>query len=146
MELIKLYDIATKENIPIINFKMKNKAIIGCIDDNYMIGLNYSVINDFSEEKTVLAEELGHYYTNSLYNCNYSTIEIEKREFRANKWAFKTLIPVSFLLELFKEGYTTYYEIAEQLGVTEKMVKDAYNYYIENNLIFTNEKMLNKSI
>lgn len=58
MELNKLYDIANKENIPVIDFKMKNKAIIGCIDDNYTIGLNYSKIDNSSEEKTILAEEL----------------------------------------------------------------------------------------
>ena len=36
MELKKLYTIAEKEIIDIIDFKMKNKAIIGCIyDKNY---------------------------------------------------------------------------------------------------------------
>lgn len=58
MKLSKLYDIAEKENIDIIDFKMKNKAIIGCIDNNFTIGINYSVIDNSSEEKTILAEEL----------------------------------------------------------------------------------------
>lgn len=58
MELNKLYDIAEKENIDIIDFKMKNKAIIGCIDGSYIIGLNYSIIDNSNEEKTILAEEL----------------------------------------------------------------------------------------
>ena len=63
MELSKLYNIAEKENINVIDFKMKNKAIIGCINDSYCIGLNYSKIHTSREEKTILAEELGHYYT-----------------------------------------------------------------------------------
>ncbi len=58
MELNKLYDIADKENISVIEFKMKNKAIIGCLDNNYTIGINYSDIDNSSEEKTILAEEL----------------------------------------------------------------------------------------
>ena len=37
MNLNKLYEIADKENITIINFKMKNKAIIGRIDKKYCI-------------------------------------------------------------------------------------------------------------
>ena len=78
MELNKLYYIAEKENIDIIDFKMKNKAIIGCIGNNYTIGLNYSIIDNSNEEKTILAEELGHYYTNTLYNYNYSSQEIRK--------------------------------------------------------------------
>lgn len=58
MELTKLYNIVDKENIPIIPFKMKNKAIIGLIDNQYCIGLNYRNLTDSCEEKEVLAEEL----------------------------------------------------------------------------------------
>lgn len=58
MELNKLYNVAEKEKINIIDFKMKNKAIIGCIDNNYCIGLNYSKIGNSREEKTILSEEL----------------------------------------------------------------------------------------
>ena len=132
MELTKLYDIAEKENIDIINFKMKNKAIIGSLDNTYIIGLNYSIINNSNEEKTILAEELGHYYCNAFYNSNYSDIEINKREFRATKWAFKMLAPYSKLQELIKKGYTYYYEFAEELGVTEDLIQKAYSYYQSN--------------
>lgn len=37
MNLNKLYEIANKENITIVDFKMKNKAIIGKIDKKYCI-------------------------------------------------------------------------------------------------------------
>ena len=133
MELNKLYCIAEKENIDVINFKMKNKAIIGCIGNNYTIGLNYSIIENPDEEKTILAEELGHYYTNTLYSYNYTSLEIEKRECRATKWAFKMLVPYSKLKELSNKGYKYYYEIAEELGVTEDLIEKAYNYYSEGN-------------
>lgn len=58
MELNKLYNIADKENISIIDFKMKNKAIIGNINNKYYIGLNHSNIHTSCEEKELLAEEL----------------------------------------------------------------------------------------
>ena len=112
MELKKLYDIAEKENINVINFKMKNKAIIGCVSNCYSIGMNYSIIKSSSEEKTILAEELGHYYCNALYNSNCSNIEISKKEFRAIKWAFKSLVPFKKLKELHKEGCRYTYEFA----------------------------------
>ncbi len=133
MKLEKLYNIAEKENINVINFKMQNKAIIGCVGNNYSIGLNYSIINNSSEEKTILAEELGHYYCNALYNSNYSDIEIHKREFRATKWAFKTLVPYYKLQKLHEEGCKYNYEFAEKLGVTEELIEKAYNYYSEGN-------------
>lgn len=133
MELKKLYDIAKKENVSVIDFKMKNKAIIGCIDDTYSIGLNYSAIKSSSEEKTILAEELGHYYCNALYNTNYSNAEISKKEFRATKWAFKSLVPFKSLQKLYEEGCRYTYEFAEELGVTEELIEKAYNYYSEGN-------------
>ena len=133
MELKKLYDIAEKEDISIIDFKMKNKAIIGCINDNYSIGLNYSIIKNTNEEKTILAEELGHYYCNALYNSNHSSSKISKMEFRATKWAFKILVTFSKLKQLYKEGFRYTYEFAEELGVTEELIKKAYNYYLEGN-------------
>lgn len=133
MELKKLYELTERENINVINFKMKNKAIIGCIGDNYSIGLNYSIIKDSSEEKTILAEELGHYYCNALYNSTYSNVEISKKEFRATKWAFKTLVPFKQLEALYEEGCRYTYEFAEELGVTEDLIEKAYNYYSEGN-------------
>lgn len=135
MELNKLYSIADKENISVFNAKMKNKAIICKVDDNYYIGLNYRKMDNSVQEKEVLAEELGHYYCNALYNIYSDKETISKKEYRARKWAFKTLIPASTLLKLKKEGCEYSYEIAEQLGVSEELVNVAYNYYKENEYI-----------
>lgn len=133
MELNKLYSIADKENISIISHKMKNKAIIGEIDKRYYIGLNYSKFDNSREEKEILAEELGHYYTNSLYNINSDKETIRKKEYRARKWVFKTLVPASSLLKLEEEGCKYSYEFAEELGVSSDLINTAYNYYKENN-------------
>lgn len=135
MELNKLYSIADKENISIINHRMKNKAIICEIDKEYYIGLNYSKFDNSCEEKEVLAEELGHYYCNALYDINSDKETIRKKEYRARKWAFTTLAPASAFLKLKEEGYQYSYEIAEELGVSENLVNTAYNYYKENNYV-----------
>ena len=136
MEVNKLYSIADKENISVFNARMKNKAIICKVDDNYYIGLNYRKMNNSAQEKEVLAEELGHYYCNALYNINSDAETIRKKEYRARKWAFKTLVPINVLLALKEQGYTTLYDIAEKLGVSEKLVQVAYNYYKENQYIY----------
>lgn len=57
MELNKLYSIADKENIAVINHRMENKAIICEIDKEYHIGLNYSKLDNSREEKEILAED-----------------------------------------------------------------------------------------
>lgn len=59
MTVDTLYDIASKENIDIDNYKWSNtKARIFEIDSRYSIALNTSKISNSIEEKEVLAEEL----------------------------------------------------------------------------------------
>lgn len=93
MELEKLYNIAEKENIDIISFKMKNKAIACCSGNSYAIGINYSKINNSTEEKEILSEELGHYYYDAYYDISSDKVLIDKQEYRAKKWSYNTLIP-----------------------------------------------------
>ena len=135
MELNKLYTIADKENIAILDHSMANKAIICEVNNNYYIGLNYSKFDNSTQEKEILAEELGHYYCNALYNTCSNSETIAKKEYRARKWAFKTLIPPSSLSKLEEEGCEYSYEVADKLGVSEDLVNTAYNYYRENNYI-----------
>lgn len=135
MELAKLYDIADKENISVISHRMKNKAIICEIDKEYYIGLNYSKLDNSCEEKEILAEELGHYYCNALYAIDADEKTIRKKEYRARKWAFTTLAPASSLLKLEEEGCQYSYQVAEELGVSEKLINTAYSYYKNNNYI-----------
>lgn len=93
MELNRLYDIADKEKIGIINYKMLNKAIICEANEKYYIGINYSKIDTYTEEKEILAEELGHYYCGATY-CSYDNKTfISKQEYRARKWSYNVLIP-----------------------------------------------------
>ena len=135
MELNKLYSIADKENITVLDHRMANKAIICEVNNNYYIGLNYSDFDNSTQEKEIFAEELGHYYCNALYNIYSDSETIKKKEYRARKWAFKLLIPPSSLSRLEEEGCKYSYEIAEELGVSENLVNTAYNYYKENNYI-----------
>lgn len=132
MELNKLYDIAKRENISIEDFKMKNKAIIEQIDKEYYIGLNYSKIESITEEKELLAEELGHYYCNAFYNSSSSPSSIAQKEYRANKWKCTVLVSVNDLKEALKKGLRNIYEVADYLSLSEDTVAFAYNYYKEN--------------
>lgn len=132
MDLNKLYDVAEKENIPVIDFRMKNKAIICKTNKRICIGLNYEKINSVTEEKELLAEELGHYYCNAFYNSNSDFSTISKKEYRANKWKCTVLVSVNDFIDAFKKGLKNVYEIAEYLNLSENTVIFAYNYYKEN--------------
>ena len=82
-----------------------------------------------------MPEEIGHYYRDSYYYINSDPILIDKQEYRAKKWAFKTLIPPSKILELANSGINSISEMAEKLDVTEDLLSMAYTYYKNNNYI-----------
>lgn len=137
MELDDLYDIAEKENIKIYDWHIENaNGIYVNIDKINAIALNYNEIGTYIEEKEILAEELGHYYMDATYPLYSNDITlIAKQEYRAKKWSFKVLIPISKIKELILKGYTKMYELAEILNVTEELLMLAINYYKENNLL-----------
>ena len=136
MNLSKLYETAINENISFFDTRIKNKAIICELDNNDYIGLNYRKMDNSVQEKEILAEELGHYYCNALYNINSDATTIRKKEYRAKKWAFQSLIPYQVLLSLKEQGYTAIYDIAEKLDVSQELVETAYNYYKENQYLY----------
>lgn len=60
MEVLDMYKIAENEKIDILNYKWNNniKARIFEIDNGYYIALDTSRIENSTEEKEILAEEL----------------------------------------------------------------------------------------
>lgn len=138
MNLDKLYNIAEKEKIDIINFKMKrSKARIINIDNSYIF-IDYSRIHTYTEEKCLLAEELGHYYFSAYYSFSSSQINIDKQEYKALKWKSLVCVPLKSILSCFKKGICNLSDIATELQVEPDMVEFAYNYYKENNMLFCN--------
>lgn len=142
MELNNLEEIANREKIDIINFKMiKSKARI----INYIqpcIFMDYSQIHTYTEEKCLLAEEIAHYYTDSYYTFNSDKTFIDKQEYRANKWKCLICVPLRSILDCFKKGITNLFDIAQELRVEPNMVAFAYNYYRENGQLVTNDNVL----
>lgn len=137
MELNKLYDIAENENIKIYNHELDNaNGIFVNINNINAIALDYKKFDTSTKEKCVLAEELGHYYQDATYSPLCSDVSfISRQEFKAKKWAFKTLVSPSKIKKSVSKGLSCAYEIAEELGVTEDMFNLAYQYYKENNLL-----------
>lgn len=130
--LKKIYSNVAEENIMLFFCLMPNKK--GCVlgyNDNYAIAINYRYIKTEREEKQVLAEELAHCLTKTLYPVSalatlYKDKEIERAEKYAQDYASTLLIPLETLFPLLD---LPYYNIAEELDVEEKMVIRAIEYY-----------------
>ncbi len=85
-----------------------------------------------------MLKNYGHYYYDALYNTASNNIEVQQKEYRANKWKCTVLVSVNDLKNAIKRGNHTLYEIAEELCVSEETIKFAYNYYCENGYSFNN--------
>ncbi len=141
MELIDLENISSKEKISLINYKMK-KVKSRIVYNSYCIFMDYSKITSYTEEKCLLAEELGHYYYSAYYSISSSQAEINRQEYKALKWKSLVCVPLNSILNCFKNGICNLLDIAEELQVQPNMVEFAYNYYKNNGQLFTNEEML----
>lgn len=137
MNLNKLYDLVDNEKIKVYECNIDNaNGIFVNINGINAIALNKKEIDTSTKEKCVVAEELGHYYYDATYSPLCLDVSfINKQEFRAKKWAFKTLIPASQIIYLLNHGITDICEMAEEIGVTEELLKMACEYYKENNYI-----------
>lgn len=82
-----------------------------------------------TEKKCVLAEELGHYHTTVGDIMDQSSDANRKQEFRARLWSYNKLIGLHGIISCHKAHYTTSYEMADYLGVTEEFFLEAIQCY-----------------
>lgn len=123
-----------------VNFKSKADGLI----NGNVIGINRNV-RSIRKRTCVLAEELGHYYTSTGDILNQADIQNRKQELHARSWAYNRLVGLRGIIDCYKSGYKTLYEMAEHLEVTEEFLTEALNCYrrkyglckkIENYIIY----------
>lgn len=90
-----------------------------------------SNIDTEAEKKCILAEELGHHFTSCGNIMDQSKIENRKQERIARAWAYDRLIGINGLINAYKYGCKSKYEIAEYLNVSEQFLEEAITYYNE---------------
>ena len=101
MELLDLENIANKEKIDIVNFKMKKTKARIINYSSTCIFMDYKNINSYTEEKCLLAEELGHYYYDSYYTLLSSKDDIDRQEYKALKWKSLACVSLKSILSCF---------------------------------------------
>lgn len=102
------------------------KAVTLDDDDSY-IALSNALHG--SEEKEIAAHELGHCECGGFYN-RYSAYEVKaKVEYRADKWAYRKLVPVRAVRRAMKKGVQTPWELAEVFDVSCEYIGKALEHY-----------------
>lgn len=100
------------------------------LDDLKIIIINNNIVDNSALHKSVIAEELGHYYTSTRKNIPYQStsyseqISIDKEELRALRWAADFLMPTDELIEdINSVGFSSYDDLCEIYDVTPQLAK-----------------------
>ncbi len=132
-EISQLYELADTLGVGVVGFCMPESRAMSLMDEHgrCMIGLDNSRNYSLSEQKTMLAHELGHCRTGAFYN-QYTPLSLrEKCEKKADEWAILHCVPFDALIFACKSGIHTRYELAEYFGVSEHFMKKAIDYYLQ---------------
>ncbi len=131
----KLYELAEKENIKVYNYDISDvSGMFVNIENINAITLNKNLT--FYQEKSTLAEELGHYYYDATYPVCCSDLQlISKQEYRARKWAYNVLIPVEDLVSAIKKGLDNTDVLSDYFEVPSRFMRECINYYIERGVL-----------
>lgn len=78
-----------------------------------------------AEKSCVLAEELGHHYTNSGDILDQTDIMNRKQEYRARFYGYNLKIGLTGLIRAYEAGCRNIFEMAEYLDATEEYLKEA---------------------
>ena len=130
--LDEIYKLAEEQGIKIMSFNLpKNKAVTINIGDDCYIGVDPAVFGRQSEDRVILAHEIGHIATGGFYESDCSQVQREKIEQKAEKWAIHFLVPIKLLKEAIKNGVYTTCDLAEYFSVPTDYMEKVLKYYTE---------------
>ncbi len=138
MTLHELYAIADNNDIDVYHFDLnpiRSMSVPGAI------GIDTNLIENTAEEKEQLAHELGHCILGAFYTGTSSYELKEQKEYRADKWAIKKLIPFEELAEALQNGITEPWQLAEYFNVPQSLINKATKLY-ESKLLELKTKFL----
>ncbi len=132
METVKLYKFAENSNVTVDFCNLPHtRAFCINIGGKKFIALDKSLAPESSEERVLLAHELGHLSTDTLYSPDTPDLYRKRYERKAEGWAISTLIPRSRLRNAIKNGLESVSALAEHFSVTEDFMQKAIKYYTE---------------
>lgn len=123
------YDKLLKEYAAIVTVKERplKYGLKGLYKDSKIL-IN-SNIETNKEKACVLAEELGHHFTSHGDIIDISDVKNIKQELRARNWSYEKLVGVVDLINAYRKGVKSKYELAEFLDVPEWFLNEVIEHY-----------------
>lgn len=82
-----------------------------------------------AEQKSRLAEELGHHYTTPRGHAVTPSQRTRKAEAAARRWAFRYVVSFTSIIEAWDSGARNIHEMAAALEVSEDFLIEALRHY-----------------
>lgn len=89
------------------------------------------------EKSCVLAEEMGHYYTNAGDIIDQSDARNRKQEYKARLWGYNKKVGLAGLVKAYERGCRSYEDVAEYLDVTEEYLDTVLSCYRSKYGVYT---------
>lgn len=126
----ELLDIATENGLIVFEKRKFKNPDLNALIANNIIGLSEK-LETSSELICALAEEIAHYLINTGKITDLRNIENARQEYRAHKLAVNMTISLTDIVKAsVKLGEeSTIYNVADELGVTEKFLLEAIEIY-----------------
>lgn len=128
-----LYELAEKEHISVF---FGDFSAVGSMSVDYgengVIGMDNSLSG--SNETEHLAHEMGHCIKKAFYHPYELPAVRGKMEKKAEEWAVLQLIPLPLLRSAMSSG-SELWQIAEELGYSERFVRSAFEVYRAKQMI-----------
>ena len=99
--------------------------------DWYAIFLDFSQIKSTKLLKGVCYHEVGHAGSGALHKIDSPYDLVERREYRANRWAAEHYLTADDFRSAFAAGCRELWELSEYFDLPEQDVKNALTYWAE---------------
>lgn len=96
-----------------------------------VVYLNPNLIRDEKETYVTVAEEIGHHLTSSGDITDYDDPESRKQERKARLVAAEMTLSPAALISAYENGARSKWEVAEELGITDKALDEGIQLYKE---------------
>lgn len=133
--MIRTNDYIKRYSVPVIKcIKSPQNSPTTLIElkGSFTVFLNVALQLTDNEIKTALCHEYGHIKTGCTHRLMSDYDLISQHEYKANAYAYQTLMPISDLMDLFASGITEPHAIAEALELPEAFVKKGYEYHMHH--------------
>ena len=131
-KIFELFQYAEEHRIDVDYFRLTTLESLSMpVDGSNAIAIDPVKVKSTADETYKLAHELGHCEYGGFYNAKNPLDLRAKREYKANVWAVRKILPFSELKEAVQRGVCEKWELAEHFNLPEELIDFALTYYLE---------------